>query len=38
MEALQQRLAKYKDAEDQARQEGATGKMRRLGRIVKVDN
>jgi len=38
MEALQQRMAKYKDAQDQAKQEGATSKMKRMGRIVKVDN
>lgn len=36
MEALQQRLAKYKEAEDQAKQEGASSKMKRMGRIVKV--
>ena len=37
MEALEQRLAKYKEAEDQAKQEGATSKMKRMGRIVKVE-
>jgi hypothetical protein len=36
MEALQQRLAKYKEAEEQAKQEGATSKIKRMGRIVKV--
>lgn len=36
MEALQQRLAKYKEGEDQAKQEGVTSKMKRMGRIVKV--
>jgi len=38
MEALQQRLAKYKDGERQAKEEGSTSKMKRMGRIVKVDS
>jgi len=38
MEALQQRMAKYKEAEEQAKQEGSTSKMKRMGRIVKVEN
>jgi len=38
MEALQQRLAKYKDGEEQAKQEGANSKVKRMGRIVKVKN
>jgi len=36
MDALQQRMAKYKDAEQQAREEGSSSKMKRMGRIVKV--
>jgi hypothetical protein len=36
MEALQQRLAKYKEAEEQAKQAGDSSKMKRHGRIVKV--
>ena len=38
MEALQQRLEKYKNAEQQAKEEGETSKSRRMGRIAKVDN
>ena len=38
MDALQQRMTKYKDAEEQAKQEGSTSKMKRMGRIVKVKN
>lgn len=37
MEALQQRMAKYKEAEEQAKQEGSASKMKRMGRIVKVE-
>jgi len=37
MEALQQRLAKYREAEEQAKQEGASSKIKRMGRIVKVE-
>jgi len=36
MEALQQRMVKYKEAEEQAKQEGSSSKMKRMGRIVKV--
>lgn len=35
-EALQQRLEKYQQATDQAKQEGNSSKARRMGRIVKV--
>ena len=38
MEALQQRMDKYKDAEEQAKQEGSSSKMKRMGRIVKVES
>ena len=38
MDALQQRMTKYKDAEEHAKQEGSTSKMKRMGRIVKVGN
>jgi len=38
MEALQQRMDKYKDAEEQAKQEGSSSKMKRMGRIIKVEN
>jgi len=38
MEALQQRMAKYREAEEQAKQKGSSSKMKRMGRIVKVDN
>lgn len=38
MEALEQRMAKYKEAEEQAKQEGSASKMKRMGRIVKVEN
>ena len=36
MEALEQRLNKYKEAEAQAKEEGNTSKASRQGRIVKV--
>jgi len=36
LDALQQRMTKYKDAEEQAKQEGSASKMKRMGRIVKV--
>ena len=36
MEALEQRLAKYQDGADKAKEEGNSGKVRRMGRIVKV--
>lgn len=36
MEALEQRLAKYQDAADKAKEEGNGGKARRMGRIIKV--
>ena len=36
LEALQQRLEKYVAASEQAKQEGNSGKSRRMGRIVKV--
>jgi len=36
LEALQQRLAKYKEAEAQAKEENNTGKVKRQARIVKV--
>lgn len=36
IEALNQRLEKYKSAEEQAKAEGNTSKGRRMGRIVKV--
>ena len=36
MEALEQRLAKYQEASDKAKEEGNSGKVRRMGRIVKV--
>ena len=36
MDALQQRLDKYKNAEQQAKEEGNNSKMRRMGRISKV--
>ena len=36
MVALQQRMAKYKDAETQAKREGDSSKMKRLERIIKV--
>lgn len=35
MEALQQRLEKYKSAAEQAQQEGNSSKARRMGRIQK---
>ncbi|XP_063245224.1 coiled-coil and C2 domain-containing protein 1-like isoform X2 [Bacillus rossius redtenbacheri] len=35
MEALEQRLAKYRGAEQAAKEEGNSGKARRMGRIVK---
>lgn len=38
MEALQQRLNKYKESADQAKTEGNGSKARRMGRIVKVIN
>jgi len=31
-------MAKYREAEEQAKQEGSSSKMKRMGRIVKVDN
>ena len=37
-EALQQRLEKYQQAENQAKQEGNSSKARRMGRIVKVSS
>jgi len=37
MDALQQRMNKYKDAEEQAKQEASTSKQKRMGRIVKVE-
>jgi len=37
MDALQQRMNKYKEAEEQAKQEGSTSKQKRMGRIVKVE-
>ena len=36
MEALQQRLLKYRESADQAKQEGNGSKARRMGRIAKV--
>ena len=36
MEALVQRLEKYKNAEQQAKESGETSKARRMGRIAKV--
>ena len=36
MEALMQRLEKYKSSEDSAKQAGDSSKARRMGRIVKV--
>ena len=36
LEALTQRLEKYKSSQDSARQGGDSGKARRMGRIVKV--
>ncbi len=36
MEALNQRLAKYRESADQAKQEGNGSKARRMGRIAKV--
>ena len=36
MEALMQRLEKYRSSEDSAKQAGESGKARRMGRIVKV--
>lgn len=36
MEALAQRLDKYKNAEQQAKEEGNSSKSRRMGRIAKV--
>ena len=36
MDALQQRLEKYKNAEQQAKEAGETSKCRRMGRIAKV--
>ena len=38
MEALEQRLIKYKESEDQAKQEQNSSKAKRMGRIVKVLN
>jgi len=38
LEALEQRLAKYKDAADKAKEEGNGSKARRMGRITKVRN
>lgn len=35
-EALQQRLHKYQQAAEKAKQEGNSSKSRRMGRIVKV--
>lgn len=35
MQALEQRLLKYKESEDQAKQEDNSGKAKRMGRIVK---
>ena len=35
MEALEQRVAKYKEGEASAKQEGSSSKARRMGRIVK---
>ncbi len=36
LEALQQRLMKYRESADQAKQEGNGSKARRMGRIAKV--
>ena len=36
MDALLQRLDKYKNASQQAKEEGNSSKARRMGRIVKV--
>ena len=36
MEALTQRLEKYKSSEDSAKAAGESSKARRMGRIVKV--
>lgn len=36
MDALSQRLDKYKNAEQQAKEEGNMSKSRRMGRITKV--
>jgi len=36
MEALQQRLSKYKEGEEAAKQEGNSNKIKRMARIVKV--
>lgn len=38
MEALEQRLAKYKSQEEAAKAEGNASKARRMGRIVKQYN
>lgn len=35
MEALEQRLAKFKEQEENAKKEGNNSKVRRMGRIVK---
>lgn len=37
LEALQQRLAKYEEATQKAKEEGNGSKARRMGRIVKVN-
>ena len=36
LEALEQRLIKYEDASNKAKEEGNSSKVRRMGRIVKV--
>ena len=36
MEALKQRLEKYRSAASKAKEEGNSSKARRMGRIVKV--